>query len=265
MASMLRNIAVPLLFVYLLLPAAGRAAGCAASPSSLNGWYGMLVSGSTVGAGATPKYLTGALLFNGAGAISAQHVYSGAGVDVAATGTYVVNSDCTVTITLTLSGGTPQVYTVAIKQSKQAVGIETDANAVATIDLQPQYATVTTGLNFTGSSLNGTFAASCSGPAGSYTDLNLVTFTSGALAGTDPYNNGGTYQVSNNPFSGTYTVNSDGTFSGSLTVDGTNFDFYGVISNLNAKVEYIYSGTTNGTATAAFASCVGKLAAPIKF
>jgi hypothetical protein len=48
-------------------------------------------------------------------------------------------------------------------------------------------------------------------------------------------------------------------------VDGTNFDFYGVISNLNAKVEYIYSGTTNGTATAAFASCVGKLAAPIKF
>ena len=264
MASMLRNIAVPLLFVYLLLPAAGRAAG-AASPSSLNGWYGMLVSGSTVGAGATPKYLTGALLFNGAGAISAQHVYSGAGVDVAATGTYVVNSDCTVTITLTLSGGTPQVYTVAIKQSKQAVGIETDANAVATIDLQPQYATVTTGLNFTGSSLNGTFAASCSGPAGSYTDLNLVTFTSGALAGTDPYNNGGTYQVSNNPFSGTYTVNSDGTFSGSLTVDGTNFDFYGVISNLNAKVEYIYSGTTNGTATAAFASCVGKLAAPIKF
>jgi hypothetical protein len=145
------------------------------------------------------------------------------------------------------------------------VVIETDANAVATIDLQPQYATVTTGLNFTGSSLNGTFAASCSGPAGSYTDLNLVTFKSGALAGTDPFNNGGTYQISNNAYSGNYTVNSDGTFSGSLTVDGSNFDFYGVISNVNAKVEYIYAGTANGAPTAAFASCVGKLAAPITF
>jgi hypothetical protein len=265
MLSVLRKIAFSVVCCHLLLPASGFAASCAASLGSLNGWYGMLVAGSTVGASVAPKYLTGALLFNGAGSISALHVYSGAAVDSAATGTYVVNADCTVTITLTVGGGTPQVFTVALRQSKQAVGIETDASAVATIDLQPQYATVTTGLNFTGSSLNGTFAASCSGPAGSYTDLNLATFKSGALAGTDPYNNGGTYQVSNNPYSGTYTVNSDGTFSGSLTVDGTNFDFYGVISNVNAKVEYIYSGTANGAATAAFASCVGKLAAPITF
>lgn len=270
----IKKLAFPCLLVaWLASPTAAHAAtesrpattSCATSLSSLNGWYGLLVAGATTGTSSTPKYLVGALLFNAAGGITGTHVYSGAGVTNAATGGYVVNTDCTVSITLNVGSSAAQVYTVAVKQSNEAVGIETDASAVATIDLQPQYATVTTGLNFTNSSLNGTYAASCYGPAGGYSDLNLVTYSNGTLAGTDPYNNGGTHIVANNPYSGSYTVNSDGTFAGSLTVDGTPFDFNGVISNSGAKVQYIYSGVSNGTATAAFASCSGKLSAPITF
>jgi hypothetical protein len=265
MTALLRKFALPCLVVgWSLAPAGAEAATCPATLASLNGWYGMLVSGASFGTNAGPKYLAGALLFNGSGSATATNVYSGAGVDSAATGTYLVNStDCTVTLTLTVGSATPQVFTIGIKQTGEAVGIEVDANGVATIDLQPQYATPTTALNFTNSSLNGTYAASCIGPASQQSDLNLVTFSNGSLAGTDPYNNGGAAQTSNDPYTGTYTINTDGTFSGSLVVAGTPFDYYGVISNAGAKVEYIYSAVTNGTPTAAFASCTGKLSAPI--
>jgi hypothetical protein len=265
MTVTLRTLALPgFALAWVLAPAAGRAASCPATLASLSGSYGMLVSGATQGANAGPKYLAGALVFSGTGSVSAANVYSGAGVDSAATGTYVINSaDCTVTLTLTVGSTTPQVYTLAIKQTGEAVGIEVDAIGIATIDLQPQAAAAATTANFTNTSLNGTFAANCIGPSSQQSDLNLVTFSNGTLAGTDPYNNDGATQASNDPYTGTYTINADGTFSGSLTVAGTPFDYYGVISNAGAKVEYIYSGVSNGVATAAFASCTGKLAAPI--
>lgn len=267
----LRKQAMPVLVLAgFLAPAIGHAAAatgptaCAATLSSLNGWYGLLVSGATAGSTPTPKYLTGALLFNGAGAISGNNIYSGAGIDSAATGSYAVNTDCTVSINLSI-GGVAQAYTVAITQSNEAVGLETDSTAVARIDLQAQYSTVTTGLNFTNSSLNGTFAASCAGPIGAYSDLNVVSFSNGTLAGTDPYNNGGSVAVANNPYTGTYKVNTDGTFVGSISVDGTPFVVNGVISNSGTKIEYVYSGVTNGQTTAAFASCTGKLSPPITY
>lgn len=225
----------------------------------------MLVSGATTASTPVPKYLTGALFINGTGGLAAYNVYSGGGAVSNAQGSYVINADCTVSLTLSLGGGANQVFNLAVKQNNEAVGIETDAGAVATIDLQPQYSTLITSLNFTNASLNGTFAASCIGPKSLSSDLNLVTFSNGSLVGTDPYNNDGAYAVANNPYTGTYTINNDGTFTGSLTVDGTPFDYYGVISNAGAKVEYIYSAVSNGSAGPAFASCVGKLAAPVAF
>lgn len=265
MTATLSKIAIPsLVLAWSLAPATGHAAtsttpaSCPTTSSSLNGWYGLLVSGGTLGSNPTPKYLAGALLFNGAGGISGNHVYQGAGISTAASGSYVVNADCSVTIDLSLGGGAVQTYSVALVSGNgEAVGIETDASAVATIDLQAQYSTPTTGLNFTSSSLNGTFAANCSGPAGGYSDTNLVTFANGTLSGTDPYNNGGAFGAANIPYTGTYTVNSDGTFLGSLTVESTPFDFYGVISNTGTEVQYIYSAVNNGVATAAFSSCTG--------
>jgi len=241
-----------------LVVTAPTTSSCPTSLASLNGWYAVLINGTTLPS--TDKYLAGALLFNGAGGITGNNIYSGANVDSTATGNYVLNTDCTLTITLIIGSGTPQVYSVAVNTTGEAVGIETDSSAVAQIDLTPQYATPTTSLNFTSSSLNGTFALSCIGPSTSSSDLNLVTFTNGTISGTDPYNNGGgNYVVSNFPYTGTYTVNSDGTFKGVASVAGgaVAFPFYGVISSSNSVLQYIYSNQTNGVAGAAFSACSG--------
>jgi hypothetical protein len=125
---------------------------------------------------------------------------------------------------------------------------------VATITLKPQG---TAGLNFTSASLNGTYAASCAGDLGAYTDLNLAVFNNGTVSGTDPYNNDGTFAVDSIPYTGTYSVNPDGTFAGSLVVSGTSFDYYGVISNANSQIQYIYENESGRAATTAFSACVG--------
>ena len=234
---------------------ASAATGCTTSLSSLNGWYGMLITGGNVASG-TPKYQVGAILFNGAGGLSG---YASDANRSSATGTYVQNADCSMTIYLTV-GTTLSTYTVGIKAGGEAAGIEVDAAAVANISFKPQYATVTTGLNFTTASANGTWAASCSGPLSGSSDLNLVTFANGSISGTDPFNNGGNFMVSNVPYSGTYTVNTDGTFAGLLTVEGTEFAYYGVLGSTNTEIEYIYEGITNGAPTTAFAACIGGLA-----
>ncbi len=239
-------------------PAASPApASCPTSLASLDGWYALLVSGQTTAAAPAAKYLAGALLFNGAGTVTADHIYDGTGAAATAAGTYVFNSDCTLTLTLTVGASIPQVYTLAVNAANGAVGVETDAAAVATIDLQAQYASVTTGLNFTSSSLNGTFAAACLGPVALSSDVNLATYTNGTVSGTDPYNDAGGFAVSNVPYAGTYAVNSDGTFRGSLTVLATPFDFFGVISAEGGEIEYIYSNVSNGVPTGAFSACSG--------
>jgi len=238
---------------------AQTAAGCSTSVASLKGWYGLLISGGNLAAGSA-KYQAGALLFDGVGGVTGSNVYGGSGSHDSAVGKYVLNSDCTLTLNLTV-GSTASSFTVALKITGEAVGIEVDSSAVANISLKPQYASYTPGLYFNSSALNGTFAASCSGPLSASTDLNRSVFKNGALSGTDPYNNDGSFAVSNVPFAGTYTANSDGTFAGALTVLGTPFDYYGVIDSLNTEVEYIYANVANGVATDAFASCSGGAAA----
>jgi hypothetical protein len=231
------------------------ATGCGTSVASLHGWYGMLITGGNLSSG-TAKYQVGALLFDGVGGVSGSNVYGAAGSHSAVSGTYVQNADCTLTIDLTI-GSTPSVFTVAVASNGQAVGIEADAAAVANITLKPQYATYTSGLNFGAASLNGTFAASCSGPLSASSDVNLVTFANGSLTGTDPFNNAGTFVAANVPYTGTYTVNTDGTFGGSLLVEGTTFDFYGVLSTENTQADYIYEDVSNGKPIDAFAACLG--------
>ena len=251
--------AAALALAWFLSPTAADAAtACGTSAASLNGWYAMLITGGNVSAG-TPKYQVGAILFNGAGGLSGSHVYASNGAVSAATGTYVQNADCSFTVFLTV-GSTLSTYTVAIKTGGEAVGIEVDATSVANISFKPQYATVTTGLNFTAASANGSWAASCSGPLSSSSDLNLVTFANGSISGTDPFNNAGTFVSSNVPYTGTYTLNTDGTFAGALVVEGTNFDYYGVLGTSNTEIEYIYENVANGAPTTAFAACVGGLA-----
>jgi hypothetical protein len=130
----------------------------------------------------------------------------------------------------------PQTYVVAVSQSgKAASGIETDGTAVATIDLQGQLQLPGTPYNL--SSLQGTYSASCGGYE---VDLNWVSFDGNGhiLASVDAYDDGA---FGDNPYTGTYTVNSDGTFTGNF--DGPIYDVFtmtGVLENGTAEMEYSY-------------------------
>jgi hypothetical protein len=266
----LRNLSIPALaLAWFILPAGANAAtaSCAATPASLHGWYSILVAGGNPGGTSAGKYEVGAVYFDGVSKISGNNIY-GAGTPVStpstASGTYSQNTDCTFLLNLTVAS-VPSTYTVAINNAGQAVGVETDATTVANIFLKPQYPTYVPVQNFNSSSLNGTYSAACIGALTGQSDLNLVTFTNGQLAGTDPFNNGGgELATSNNPYSGTYTVNSDGTFAGSLLVSGIPFDYYGVIDSSNTELDYIYANVAGGVpgaaATNVFASCTGSVA-----
>jgi hypothetical protein len=267
MNSLFRKFALPGMILAWVFSPPNAHAACATSTASLHGWYAMLVNGTTLGANVGPKLLAGALLFDGVSTVSGNNVYASQGVDSTVAGTYALNTDCTLTITMTIGSTPAQVYSVAIKTSNEAVGIEIDTSAVATIDLQAQYATYTTGLNFTSTSANGLFTGACygasaygaatNGPASVQSDLNIVTFSNGSLSGTDPSQGNGTVMaVANHYYSGTYTVNTDGTLSGTVTVDGDSYNFYGVIASGGAELEYFF---TNGTPGPALESCVLKL------
>ena len=259
MKALFHKFALPgIIVAWFFAPAGAQAATCATSAASLHGWYAMLVTGTTLNVGA--KYLAGAILFDGGSGLTGNNVYGTGGSDSAVTGTYALNADCTLTISKIIGSSAAQVYSVAIKTSNEAVGIEVDSSAVATIDLQAQYATYTPGLNFTNSSANVLFTGACYGAAAATSDLNIATFANGAVSGTDPFNNGGSFVSANNPYTGTYTVNSDGTFSGTVSVDGASFDFYGVIANGGTELEYFYTDVASGTLPgAAFEGCVDKL------
>jgi hypothetical protein len=227
------------------------------SLGSMYGWYGLLVSGPSATTGTGGKYLSGALFFDGKGNIAGYNVNGGVNGQVSnnsVTGKYAVNTATntagTITITLNLAGqSAAQTYVVSVRQTAfEAVGIETDGSAIATIDLQSQI--VFWNLSFTTSSLNGTFAAVCTGNPGNYAQLNYVTFDGkGNLVGVDPYDDNNVEGV--NPFSGTYTVHSDGTFS---AVTAPSVSITGVIDSFYTEIEYTY----NVAGVGEIISCVGK-------
>ena len=235
------SVAVMLLLVSVFCGAATCTGG-----GSLSGDYGMLVSG-------TGKYLAGALYFDGNCNLSGSNITGGSSgqyVTTSVTGTYGQNSDGTLTLTMNLAGqSAAQTYVVGVSESGiKARGMESDGTVEATIDLQSQLTTLVSGYN--AASLNGTYAASCFGSAA---DLNYVTFDGkGNLTGVDPFDNGGT--VGNNPYAGTYSVNSDGTFSGALVGNYSAYTFNGVIDNGVSEIEYIYDASGSGGVL----SCVGK-------
>lgn len=226
--------------------------GRQSTSTALSGWYGILVGGPAVN-GTGGKFLSGSVYFNGAGSLNGTNVnggINGSVSDSSVTGTYVVNSDNTVTITMNLSGQTaPQTYVVGIVDAgSEAVGIESDGTADATIDMQAQLEP--TSLPYTTASLNGTYAVACHGDG---VDLNYVSFDgNGNLAGIDPFAGNGTQ--SNNPYTGTYTVNSDGTVLGTLTGSYAGYTFAGVIDNWTSEIEYNYETVSTG----GFTSCMGE-------
>jgi Chitobiase/beta-hexosaminidase C-terminal domain len=225
--------------------------GRQAPTATLAGYYGMVVGGRATNGLGGQEELSGSIYFNGAGALTVTNLQGGINTqygNTTATGTYTANGDGTLTISMTLAGQTtPQTFIVGVSEGgNEAVGIETDGLGQATIDLQSQL--VSNGNTYSTASLNGTYAAVCSGAE---VDLNYVTFDGqGNQTGVDPYDNG-TY--GDNPYAGTYTVNSDGTFSGGFGGAYANYLMTGVIDNATSEIEYTYDYIGSGSVV----SCVG--------
>lgn len=235
------------------------ASTCATDVTSLNGPFAVLITGGTLSTG-TPKYQTGVAVFDGAGGVSGTNAYGAAGNHTSISGSYIQNADCTYTVDFTSGVLSPAAFTVALDDSGQATGIEVDAAAVANISLKPQSSTLGATPSFNSSSLNGSYALACSGPLTQSSDVNLVTFNNGSLSGTDPYNNGGGFAAANVPYTGTYSVKSDGSFNGEVTVSGTNFFFYGAVVPATSELLYIYENSSGGNPIDSFAACTGSTA-----
>jgi hypothetical protein len=238
---------------------------CALSPTlahascvggnALVGYYGVLIGGNSLTPTEGGKYLSGAIHFNGRCGLTGAHLTGGINGHVgttSVTGTYGQNADGTVSIAFNLSDGSPtQTYSVGVGQStKEAVGIETDGSATATIDLEPQRISVPA---YNNASMVGTFAVVCSGLAAYKDDLNFVTFDGqGNLSGQNPFNVDGF--IGSAPYTGTYTVLPDGTFQGILLGNYSEYSFSGVIDNKLTEVEYTYASAGVGGIVA----CSGK-------
>jgi hypothetical protein len=220
--------------------------------TNLSGWYGFVVGGEAANNG-VGKYLSGALQFDGSGGLTASNVSGGINGNFAtttATGSYVLNSDNTVNVVMNLAGQSQgQTYVVGISQSgNEAVGIETDGTAMATIDIQSQ--TRSQNQTYDASSLNGAYAVSC---FGSMVNLNWIAFDgNGNLAGINAYDS--TSAHGSSTFSGTYSVNSDGTFSGALAGALSQYTFTGVLENGTSQIGYTYYQAGTGGVSA----CIGE-------
>lgn len=239
---------------------AGLAALCCAVPTAANascqngytlyGSYGLLVAGNSL-SGGTTKFLSGVLNSSGNCTLSGTLTggLNGAQVTSAATGTYTYNNDGTLTVTLTLAGDpVTQTYAIGLGTfPTEGTGIETDGTAQASIDLLAQ----NWPFQNNNRTLNGVFATTCIGTYAS--DLNYVSFDgNGHLSGVDVFNNGG--NQGNSPYTGNYNVNPDGSFTGTLNGNFSQFTFFGVIDNFTRQISYVYNQAGFGT----LVSCIGK-------
>jgi hypothetical protein len=228
--------------------------GKQSTPTNLAGYYGFVVGG-TAQSGGGGKFLSGSIHLDGAGGLTGNNVNGGINQqygNTSVTGSYSVNPDNTITLTMNLANQTTaQTYVVGVSESgNEALGIESDSSANATIDMQNQLWPSNTP-PYSNASLNGTYSASCSGAE---VDLNYVTFDGNGniTAGVDAYDDG---WYGDNPYTGTYTVNSDGTFSGNFP--GPIYDIFtmtGVLDNTTAEIEYTYYQSGLGGVV----SCLGE-------
>jgi hypothetical protein len=234
--------------------------------ATLSGYYGMEVNGQVpAGYG---KFLNGVVYFNGTCALQVTAtVGENQTVNSFATflGTYNTNPDNTITITFTPPGASaPETYNVAFSPIfNEAVGIETDPSAIASIDLKAQiYPTSGNHNVYNNASLKGTWAAMCSGAMGSYSDLNYVTFDGstsvygvfGNVTGINDSNDLDSFGA--NSVAGPYGVNSNGTFGGYVVVGTTTAGFSGVIDNNLNEIQYNLS--TAGSTGYDVESCTAK-------
>jgi hypothetical protein len=230
------------------LASASSASAACTGGSTLKGRFGVLVSGGTkAGAG---KYVDGTMTFDGACGVTGTVSVGENGTAVnftSVTGSYNSNPDNTISLSLALPNGT-ETYEVGFSPIfGEAIGVETDGTAYATIDLKPQTATVVNSApvtSYSNATLKGTWAAACTAGTPGQVDLNYVTIdgstsyygTFGNITGVDYIYQA---QFGIQPIAGHYAVLSDGTFGGSLAVAGAYpFGFTGSLSSNGNEIQY---------------------------
>src|SRR5208337_3738833 len=134
---------------------------------------------------------------------------------------------------------------------------ETDNLATATVDLQSQV--LSNGQTYSNANLNGTYAVVCSNIA--LYALNYVTFNgAGSFSGSLAYSNNGSY-AGDNAITGSYSVNADGTFSGSLAGGFAQYSLTGALENDGAEIAYTYEEGGAGNQACSGVSTYGPIGA----
>jgi hypothetical protein len=216
--------------------------------STLKGRFGVLVSGGT--ASNVGKYIDGTVTFDGACGLTGLVSIGENGIAnnfVNVTGTYNTNFDNTINIKLALPNGA-ESYDVGFSPIfGEALGVEIDGTAYATIDLKPQVAPALNSAPVTvynNATIKGTWAAACTAGTPGQVDLNYFTIdgsnsyygTFGNITGNDHIflSSFGVQGIA-----GHYSVLSDGTFGGSLAAGGQYpFGFTGSINNNGNELQY---------------------------
>ncbi len=236
--------------------------------STLTGYYGMEINGQTpTGDG---KFLNGVVYFNGSCALQVTAtIGENQTVNSFATflGTYNTNPDGTIAITFTPPGAAaPETYDVGFTPVfNEALGVETDSSATASIDLKAQNYPASGNHNvYNNASLKGKWASTCSGGAGntSVSDANIISFDGsysfegayGNVTGIDDSND--FYAFVPGGVAGPYGVNSNGTFGGYAVVGTVTVGFSGVIDNNLNEIQYNLS--TAGSNGYDYESCIAK-------
>lgn len=131
-------------FIVLTTPAA-VAHGCSYGGNNLQGTFGFTLTGSrTTGANPGPRVAVGQLTADGNGNLAGSETQSNNGVivqGVTETETYVVNSDCSGTATLTLKETgvdttTRTFHFQILNNSQEFIAIVTDQGFTETIDFK---------------------------------------------------------------------------------------------------------------------------------
>jgi hypothetical protein len=244
--SMKRLLAFAAVAAFGLISASDARAACTGG-SSLKGRFSLLVAGGTT-AGAS-KYIDGTMTFDGACGITGFVSVGENGTAnnfIGVSGSYTTNSDNTLSLSLALPNGN-ETYDVGVTPIfGEALGIETDGTAYATIDLKPQVAPVVNAApvtNYSNATIKGNWAALCTAATGQV-DLLYVSIDGasnyqgvfGTITGTEHIYVSGPQVLS---ALGHYAVLSDGTFGGSLAVGGAYpFGFTGSVTNNGNEIQY---------------------------
>jgi hypothetical protein len=207
----------------------------ACSNASLRGSFG-LGGGPNVAVGFGPTASLGSITSDGAGSLEGKLTQSFDGIIVheVFTGAYTVNSDCTGTATFVLQPGGRAAHLgfVLLGEGDQIFMIETDATTVATFVLEKQLPKACSNVH-----LKGAYGFTQTGSivgVGPVSNSGLMTIDeNGNVTGSQTKSVNG--HISQESFSGTYTIQSDCTGSATLIskTDGstTSFEFVAVGGN----------------------------------